>query len=164
MPSPSIGDFVPLDRRVIHLWRAGRAVSMVITLGVLAVVGLVVSLSVEGSFVFVAAGWLLLAVYRLYMLVWYPPRAYDAWGYRLDGKVLETRSGIWFRVIQLLPLSRLQHVDLHRGPLERWFGLASLALHTAGTVQSAIVIPGLDAAEAARLRDQLAAIGGDDAV
>jgi membrane protein YdbS with pleckstrin-like domain len=69
-----------------------------------------------------------------------------------------------FHVAHLLPLSRLQHVDLHRGPLERAFGLASLILHTAGTHEARITIPGLDADEAVRLRDRLVEVGGDDAV
>jgi membrane protein YdbS with pleckstrin-like domain len=156
--------FLPLDPRVISLWRISQAISSVIILAGLGVLVLVLSLNVPGAFKFAAPGWGLIAVLRLFLFIWYPARAYEAWGYRIDGKVLETRSGVWFRIRQLLPLSRVQHVDLHRGPIERSFGLASLALHTAGTVQSAIVIPGLDAAEATRLRDQLVAIGGDDAV
>jgi membrane protein YdbS with pleckstrin-like domain len=107
---------------------------------------------------------LLLAAFCGWVIYWHPPRAYQTWGYRIDAKVLETRSGIWFRVIKLLPLARLQHVDLRRGPLERAHGLASLILHTAGTHQATLVIPGLDADEAARLRDRLVAAGGDDAV
>jgi membrane protein YdbS with pleckstrin-like domain len=89
---------------------------------------------------------------------------YRAWGYRLDGKVLETRHGVLFRTMQLLPLARLQHVDLHNGPIERSLGLASLMLHTAGTHEATIVIPGLDTNEAVRLRDHLVVVGGDDGV
>jgi hypothetical protein len=55
-------------------------------------------------------------------------------------------------------------VDLHSGPIQRSLGLASLILHTAGTHHATIMIPGLDTVEAARLRDQLVAVGGDDAV
>ncbi|MCX8155701.1 MAG: PH domain-containing protein [Verrucomicrobiae bacterium] len=101
---------------------------------------------------------------RLFLFFWYPPRAYANWGYRLDGTVLEIHFGIWWKTIQLLPLSRLQHVDLHSGPLERSLGLATLSLHTAGTHDAVLVIPGLDAGQAARLRDELVAKGGDDGV
>jgi membrane protein YdbS with pleckstrin-like domain len=97
-------------------------------------------------------------------LWWYPRRAFQAWSYRLDGRVLELRSGVWFRLVRLLPLTRLQHVDLQRGPLERSFGLASLVLYTAGTQEASIAIPGLADAEAVRLRDTLVATGGDDGV
>jgi membrane protein YdbS with pleckstrin-like domain len=96
--------------------------------------------------------------------LWYPARAYRSWGYRVEDRVLEIRSGVWFRVIRLLPLSRLQHVDLHRGPIERAHGLASLTLHTAGTREASLGIPGLADADAERLRDLLVTAGGDDAV
>jgi membrane protein YdbS with pleckstrin-like domain len=44
------------------------------------------------------------------------------------------------------------------GPIERSFGLASVHLHTAAAASDAR-IPGLEAQEAARLRDQLARLG-----
>jgi hypothetical protein len=109
-------------------------------------------------------GWGVLVLLCLWSGFWRPVRAYRAWGYRVAERVLETRSGLLFHRTRLLPLSRLQHVDLERGPFERLFGLASLVLHTAGTHSASITIPGLDAAEAARLRDQLVASGGDDGV
>ncbi|MDX2033173.1 MAG: PH domain-containing protein [Blastocatellia bacterium] len=96
--------------------------------------------------------------------VWWPTRMYRAWGYRIDDRVLEIRSGVLWERVRLAPLSRLQHVDLHRGPFERKFGLASLVIHTAGSHSASIAIPGIEAAEAVRLRDHLVEIGGDDAV
>jgi membrane protein YdbS with pleckstrin-like domain len=78
--------------------------------------------------------------------------------------VLLIRKGVWFRSIKLLPLPRLQHVDVKRGPLQRHFGLATLVMHTAGTHAASIEVPGLDADEALRLRDRLVAAGGDDGV
>lgn len=156
--------FTPLDPRVINLWRLTNLIGFGILLLVLLMVGVTGGLLVFDSAFGVLAGWLVLAA-LLGWLTWsYPPRAYRAWGYRVDDKVLETRSGVWFRVVKLLPLSRLQHVDLHRGPLERAHGLASLVLHTAGTHEATLTIPGLDAEEAGRLRDRLVIAGGDDAV
>lgn len=135
-----------------------------ILLTVALVVALFLGLSGTVDWMWLCAGWLALAVLRVYFLFWHPQRVYRAWGYRLDGKVLETRHGIWFRELQLLPLARLQHVDLHNGPIERSMGLASLLLHTAGTQEATIVIPGLDANEAVKLRDHLVLVGGDDGV
>jgi len=161
---PGGPEFLPLDPQVITLWRIQQLIGSAVLMGVLLIPLFVLVANVRGAFLPAAALWILIGLFRAFTFFWYPPRAYRAWGYRIDGKVLETRSGVWFRVVQLLPLSRLQHVDLHRGPIERSLGLASLSLHTAGTVQSAISIPGLEAGLATRLRDQLAAIGGDDAV
>jgi membrane protein YdbS with pleckstrin-like domain len=155
--------FQALDIRVIKLWRVRHVIVTAVLMAVATVLVFVIGLSTE-SWLWPIIGWQALLFLRLILLFWYPPRAYRAWGYRIDGKVLETRSGIWFRFYQLLPLSRLQHVDLHSGPIQRSLGLASLLLHTAGTQHASIVIPGLDAREAVRLRDELVAIGGDDGV
>lgn len=156
-------EFLPLDPRVIRLWRLQNAITFAVMLG-LGLVGVVFVGFLTGGWVFVWPAWALLAAALVTLWIWYPPRAYRAWGYRIDGKVLEAREGVWFRSITLLPLSRLQHVDLHSGPIQRSLGLASLILHTAGTHHATIELPGLDANEAAQLRDQLIAVGGDDAV
>jgi membrane protein YdbS with pleckstrin-like domain len=52
----------------------------------------------------------------------------------------------------------MQFVDVIAGPLERSFGLATVRLHTAAAASDAR-IPGLERAEAARLRDRLAELG-----
>ena len=84
-------------------------------------------------------------------------------GYRLEERVLMMRRGLWWQTVQLLPLSRIQHVDLTRGPLERRFGLATLVLHTAGTHAAHIPLPGLSVDDAEGLRAHLLAAGeGED--
>lgn len=168
MPPPAADstrlEFRPLDRRVVRLWRVSHLIGSGVLAGIVLVGGVVLGVNVPGAWPWAAAGGLILLVLRAGLMVWYPPLAFRAAGYRLDEKVLLIRSGVWFQTIHLLPLPRLQHVDLRRGPLERSFGLASLVLHTAGTQASALTIPGLDADEAVRLRDHLVAVGGDDGV
>ncbi len=158
------GEFRSLDPRVVKLWRVVGSISVGILLTVLLIIMLIAWFAVPTLALWIFAGWTGLAVLCGWLIYWRPPRLYRAWGYRIDDRVFETRSGLLFQVRRLLPLTRLQHVDLQRGPIERAFGLASLVLHTAGTHQSSITIPGLDAEEATRLRDHLVAIGGDDAV
>lgn len=153
-----------LDPRVVPLWRLGYLIGLGVVL--LMLLPFVVLMSLRGgTYSYICPlGWLALAACALWFCRWRPKRVYRAWAYRIDGRVLETRSGVLFRLTRLLPLNRLQHVDLQRGPLERMFGLASLVLYTAGTSSASITVPGLDHEEAARLRDHLIAIGGDDAV
>jgi membrane protein YdbS with pleckstrin-like domain len=52
----------------------------------------------------------------------------------------------------------MQFVDVTAGPVERAFQLATVKLHTAAAASDAR-IPGLERAEAARLRDRLAELG-----
>ncbi len=161
---PASVGFRPLDRRVIGLWRLSNAVGFGILLLALLVAIVVFGLIRPYVLLWMIPGWFALALFCGWFSYWYPERAYRAWGYRIDAKVLETQRGIVFRVTRLLPLTRLQHVDLRRGPFERMFGLASLVLHTAGTHAASLTIPGLEAEEAVRLRNHLVEIGGDDAV
>ena len=161
----SLRDFRQLDPRAVKLWQLTHAIFAGVLMLIASITALALSGAVPKSWPWALAGWAALLGFSVWLVFWYPARAYRAWGYRIDEKVLETHRGIWFRVIQLLPLSRLQHVDLHRGPIERSFGLATLILHTAGTHHAMLTIPGLDAEDAVRLRDHLvAAGGGDDAV
>jgi membrane protein YdbS with pleckstrin-like domain len=52
----------------------------------------------------------------------------------------------------------MQFIDVTAGPVERSFGLTTVRMHTAAAASDAR-IPGLGRAEAARLRDHLAALG-----
>jgi membrane protein YdbS with pleckstrin-like domain len=164
VPGPP-GDFRRLDPRVIRVWRLSGAVTWAIILAALLGGAVTAGVLAPRSAPWVALSWIALAALAAWFVYWYPPRAYEAWGYRIDGRALEMRRGRLFRVTRLLPLSRLQHVDLHRGPLERANGLASLVFHTAGTSEASMKVPGLEAEAAVRLRDYLVAVGeGDDAV
>jgi membrane protein YdbS with pleckstrin-like domain len=62
---------------------------------------------------------------------------------------------MWWRETRV-PTSRVQHVDIKHGPLERRFGLATLVVHTAAVHLSGITVRGLDDADAQHLRDTLA--------
>ena len=157
-------EFRPLDPRVVTLWRVTGSISAGVVLTMLLISAIIAWFNNSDIALWIFLSCLGLTALLGWLVYWRPPRLYRAWGYRIDDRVFETRSGLMFQVRRLLPLTRLQHVDLQRGPLERAFGLASLVLHTAGTHQSSITIPGLDAEEAARLRDHLVTIGGDDAV
>jgi membrane protein YdbS with pleckstrin-like domain len=85
--------------------------------------------------------------------VWMPQRRYRSWGYRLDEEELHIRSGLWVRSHTIVPFGRVQHIDVTQGPLERRFGVGMLILHTAGTRNSAVALPGLGFEEAGRIRD-----------
>jgi uncharacterized protein len=85
-------------------------------------------------------------------------RRVAAWGYLEREDDLLIRRGLMVRRLSVVPYGRMQFVDVTAGPIERSFGLATVRLHTAAAATDAR-IPGLDADEAARLRDQLAALG-----
>jgi membrane protein YdbS with pleckstrin-like domain len=89
-------------------------------------------------------------------------RAVRAWGYAERVRDLLVRHGLLIRRLSIVPYARMQFVDVTAGPLERAFNLATVQLHTAAAASDARV-PGLEPAEAARLRDRLTALGEDRA-
>jgi membrane protein YdbS with pleckstrin-like domain len=92
---------------------------------------------------------------------WYQRRRYRAFSYRLGADALEIAQGVWWKRRLVLPYHRLQRVDLHQGPLERWRGLTALRLHTASPATDA-VLPGVSEADAAVLRATLLDRAGRD--
>jgi len=85
--------------------------------------------------------------------------------WKLDDEGFAVRRGNWWQSETHVPLSRVQHLDLKRGPLERGAGLSTLVVHTAGTRVAALSLSGLDAADAERLRERLSRqLDHDDAL
>ena len=82
--------------------------------------------------------------------------------WRLDAAGFTLRRGHLWRSETRVPQSRVQHLDLRRGPLQRRRGLSTLVIHTAGTRHSAVAVSGLDMDDAERLRDILARQSDDD--
>jgi membrane protein YdbS with pleckstrin-like domain len=117
-------------------------------------------------------GWSGIARWVLYLvgfalIAWlgwrYAAAAYARTQFALDEAGLRIRRGIVWRSETLVPRSRVQHIDLNRGPLDRRYGLATLKVYTAGTKLASVSVDGLHEARAAELRDALVT-SDDDAV
>jgi membrane protein YdbS with pleckstrin-like domain len=93
----------------------------------------------------------------LYMILISPGRHFRAWGYRMDEEELQLERGVWTRIHTIVPLDRIQHIDVSQGPVERPLGVCRLIVHTAGTQHSRVVLPGLSRADAERMRDEIRA-------
>ena len=100
-------------------------------------------------------GWFLLAGAWLTWAQISPALHYKRRRYRLDEVGLRIRRGLLFHAEISIPQSRIQHTDVSRGPIERWFGLATLIVHTAGTENASVSLDGLPSARAYRIRDLL---------
>lgn len=96
---------------------------------------------------------------------WIAVRYHRRTRWRLDDQGFAVRRGNWWQSETHVPISRVQHLDLKRGPLERKAGLSTLVVHTAGTRMAAVSVSGLDADDAERLRERLATqVDHDDAL
>jgi putative membrane protein len=77
-------------------------------------------------------------------------------GYALDSDRLLIRTGWWRRRTTVLPLAKIQSVDLRESFISRWFGTASLQFGVAGgTALAPHSIPAIPREGARQLRDRL---------
>jgi membrane protein YdbS with pleckstrin-like domain len=82
-----------------------------------------------------------------------PGRIYQRLRYGLTEKLLQVVRGWLFHTDTIVPFVRVQHLDVKRGPLDKMFGTATLVVHTAGTHNSIVTVPGLSPERAAEIRD-----------
>ncbi len=93
-----------------------------------------------------------------------PRLRYRFWRYALRSEELFLERGIFNRVRTVVPLRRIQHLDVSQDLIEREFEVGKLIVHTAGTRSSDVTLPGLNIAEANRLRDEVKHYILEDAV
>lgn len=84
-----------------------------------------------------------------------PARRYRRLGYALRPNLLQVVRGWLFHTDTIVPLVRVQHIDVTRGPLDKMFGTSTLVLHTAGTHNSIVGLPGLAPDKATAIRDEI---------
>lgn len=98
---------------------------------------------------------LLILALTVIIVVVVPSLRYRFWRYELREDELFLQRGILNRVRTVVPLRRIQHLDVSQDILEKEFDLGKLIVHTAGSRSSDVVLPGLHIEEAEGLRDRL---------
>ncbi|WP_144098136.1 PH domain-containing protein [Croceicoccus sediminis] len=86
-----------------------------------------------------------------------PRRRYRRKGYSTTMDRLRYVKGWFRRSDTVVPFGRVQHIDVKEGLVERWFGLATLVVHTAGTHNASVSVPGLSRETAIDVREAIAA-------
>ena len=102
-----------------------------------------------------ALSWFPVTGLLIWLAVKWPHIEYRHWRYRVDADGIEIWSGVVWRRAIAVPRSRVQHIDVSQGPLERSYGLATLSIHTAGTQYSKVDLRGLEHRAALDIRDAL---------
>jgi membrane protein YdbS with pleckstrin-like domain len=143
-----------LDAAVRKVWGIKLAVAGVVVSGA-ALAYDVVALFEEESALPIGASTLLAICGTLAVSLTVPALRYRFWKYHLSAHELYLERGVVNRVQTIVPLRRIQHLDISQDIVEREFDLARLVVHTAGTRSSDVVLPGLAYAEAERLRDEM---------
>ena len=84
--------------------------------------------------------------------------------WQLGATALELRRGVVVQRAASIPYTRIQQIDVERGPLERLAGLSQLVVRTAAATSDGVLY-GLVPDDATRIRTRLLEVAGvDDAV
>lgn len=97
------------------------------------------------------------ALILLWLVVFLPHRRYAARGHAMSDDRLRVVRGILFHADTVVPFGRVQHIDVDRGPIERYYGLATLQLYTAGSHGDVVSLPGLAHEDALDMREAIRA-------
>lgn len=97
-------------------------------------------------------------------VIWGTHWRYRYWKYVLQEEELLLERGVFNRIRTIVPLKRIQHIDVSQDVFEREFDLGKLIVHTAGTKSSEVVVPGLQIETAEHLRDTMKAFIVDEAL
>jgi membrane protein YdbS with pleckstrin-like domain len=138
-----------------RLWRMRRAEILVATVVGAAFFGLVF-VGAQGRLAGVVSVLVVVALGGL--MAWFTRRRFKAWRYQERHEDLIVARGVMVQRMSVVPYGRMQFVEVTAGPVERLFRLSTVKLHTAAAASDAR-IPGLEADEAARLRDRLTELG-----
>jgi membrane protein YdbS with pleckstrin-like domain len=134
---------------------------------ILLVGGTVIVLVVLGILIAPARFWLLLsaaavAVVGIALMIIQPWLSYRVHRWETTDDAVYVRSGWLWREWRAAPLSRVQTVDLVRGPLQQRFGLATVTITTA-SAKGEVKIEALDADQAEDLVHRLTVLTQDTA-
>lgn len=144
----------PLERGQLAVMRAHASIVALVLLGAGVVAEFILSERTDLPGGLVLGTLVLLAIYIVLIA---PARRYRGWGYTLSHQELRVAQGVWTKIETHVPLERVQHIDVSQGPIERAFKVCRLILHTAGTLNSRIVLPGLARTTAESIRDDVRA-------
>ncbi len=115
-----------------------------------------------GSGVPVGVGPLAFLVVVAAAIWWWTALVHASWYYELSDDRLSVHHGVLNERLSVVPRNRVQQVTTDQGPLQRWLGLMSVTVHTAGARTPNVHIPLLEEATAEGLRTVLIPHGRPD--
>ena len=158
--------FRTLDPRVIQL---DRIVGFIVTacvfvgLGIGTLIVWIASDSAVAPLLVTTAWPVVTALLAWHSWAW-PPVDFRHHSYQVDDLGIEIRRGVFWRRVINVPRSRVQHIDVSQGPIERRFGLGGVAIYTAGTEYAMVPLRGITHESALWVRDRLLPKEAQDAV
>jgi membrane protein YdbS with pleckstrin-like domain len=155
LPPPTPTPTTMLPREAVGLWTLeGLGLAIPLVVGALLARGVLDGIDGlpgwVGTVLVVAA--VVAAVVNAFVA---PSLRWRRWRYAVRDEELDLLRGVLTEVRTIVPVVRIQHVELRRTALTRTFGLAAVRVHTAA---GASEIPVLSEGDAERIRDRIAGL------
>ena len=126
-------NYEKLDEKAVLSWRIRRSISFLfifITVGGILLVSNHTGLDNKYmNYIYIVSG--LLLVYKLIGIIVYPIIEYQQWRYIITEDKVEIRHGIFFITTTVIPIIRVQHITISKGPIYRKMGLAAVKIFLA---------------------------------
>ena len=133
-------EFQRVDKKAKTKWRFSRIIALIFAVIPFAAIVLAIFYGIgadEGSETMKIIGWIaagIIVLVQLLSIFIYPPIEYIQWAYMIAPDRIEIKKGIFYRTHTVIPISRIQHVAVTQGVLQRPFRLSTVQIHTAGSV------------------------------
>ena len=150
-----------ISARALTVWRISAVIKTVVGWAITVVVMTLINVFNGPVWVSYIIG-LLGALFTYLNIYLFPKIRWQRWRYEVREEEIELQHGIIFTARTLIPMVRIQHVDMIQGPLLRKYKLASVVVATAASNHE---IPAIEESEAEELRfyiSKLARIAEDD--
>lgn len=141
-----------LDPRAKKSWFIGRLIGLII-LGLIYAGGWVFLKVPVGKYIWIylLIGGIILAAQLASTLI-YPAIEYRQWKYSIDEDKVQIVHGVYFITTSVIPVIRIQHVEIQQGPINRQLSLANISIKTAG---GGVSIPCIHKDEAEKLAEYI---------
>ncbi|KGX92487.1 hypothetical protein N781_16380 [Pontibacillus halophilus JSM 076056 = DSM 19796] len=94
--------------------------------------------------------YILVVLHGIYKVGWYAHQYQIHLWYDIQEDRIVVHRGVWTKELITIPMFRIQHATVERGPLLRFYNLANLSFYTAG---STYTIPAMTKAQADTVKD-----------
>ncbi|MBE6054480.1 MAG: hypothetical protein E7212_11395 [Clostridium sartagoforme] len=148
-------EYQKLNIKAIKSWRISRLIGTIITS--IISIALVIFLSKvidnfkEIRMIFIVAIALLI-IFLLINAFIYPEIEYKQWSYSITNDKIEFSEGIYFVRRVIIPIIRIQHIQLNQGPINKLFDLYDISIFTAGGEHK---IPNIESKKAEEISEYL---------
>ena len=145
-------EFLPLQKAYLKITRLTWAlVVLFIAVGPTVLISALLDL----GWLYRAVSYVACYVFICSLVWWYTKHWFRVYRYALLPTGLNIHRGLFWQQQHQVPKNRVQHIDITTGPLERRYGLSQLVVHTAGTRNASVTLPGLLHEDAVALRKAL---------